>query len=344
MRFILLCCFLIAVSSCSDSNTNFSIVSSESENGFEIQEVHLQGHNIKTDNLFGLIKDVRYSDNSLYILDSSSENVISKLDLKNNKLTPLIQKGEGPNEIENGDIVKINRVENGRIEYHEFYNPYINFVDERNPLSVIEGNRLPDEFINAQASIGLTDQSVALVGSSESNTIDIIKNGERSIIALPDYFDFGRELSVDEKSIVMPKNVRSSDRHLLIWRNQFNRLEIINKDGTPFKNYSFGKNENITKDGLGRQFLYYFDAKIEGKYVYAMYGGFDMLDNFTESQIPFLKSELHVFNLETDDILRFKFDRLINYCTIDFDRNIIYAVEEDNEAQPLVKYNFELNI
>jgi uncharacterized protein YukJ len=50
------------------------------------------------------------------------------------------------------------------------------------------------------------------------------------------------------------------------------------------------------------------------------------------------RPELHVFNLLTDELIRFKLDRVVNVCVLDMENNIVYCIDENNEDQPLVKY------
>jgi hypothetical protein len=50
------------------------------------------------------------------------------------------------------------------------------------------------------------------------------------------------------------------------------------------------------------------------------------------------RPEFHIFNLLTDELLRFKLDRIVNACVFDVENNIVYCIDENNEDQPLVKY------
>jgi 6-phosphogluconolactonase (cycloisomerase 2 family) len=140
-----------------------------------------------------------------------------------------------------------------------------------------------------------------------------------------------------------PRDIGFNKKHKILytWNSVLNSIDLHDRNGVFIKSYSFGTNKNINNKKFEGNYFYYYKIKSYGDYIYGLYAGFNTVENFTESLIPNLKSEVHVFNVKTDEMKRYKLDRLINSCTIDFENNIIYCIEENSESQPLVKYEID---
>ncbi len=173
----------------------------------------------------------------------------------------------------------------------------------------------------------ITKFSIFDLNTNETKVIPNIINDE---IINPDQF----------YSAITPKDIGYNVEHkiLFTWNGVLNTIDLYDTNGEFIKSYSYGTNQNIEDNKFKRKYFYYYNIKSQGDYIYGLYAGFNSLDNFTEALIPRLKSQIHIFNIRTDETKIYQLDRLINACAVDFSNNVIYAIEEGNESQPLVKY------
>jgi len=305
--------------------------------------IKLQGVNIGPINKYGLIDDIFFMDNELLMLDVKSDSIFLKYNLKEGGVKKSIIKGVGPNEIATPQFLKITSFSNFSNDIQVYnYNKglfKIDFVDQKT-TSYFKLAKF-DHKTSVQSIVMINKGIYAITSLDSQIKFSIYSDITKETKQIP--------LSKKNLEIVFPKDVFQSTtpvdigynrKHKIIftWDGYFNSIDLHDENGFFIKSYTFGSNKNIVNGKFTPKYFYYYNVKSQGDYIYGIYAGFNTKDNFTESLIPHLKSEVHVFNIKTDEIKIYKLDRLINSCTIDFKKNIIYSIEENSESQPLVKY------
>ena len=306
---------------------------------FSLKE--LEGSNIGPKDKYGLIDDVYFIDNNLFMLDVKSDSIFLTYNLKG-EIKKHFSKGEDPNQFVSPEFLKISNINDLKSDVHIFeYRKglyQLNLTSKRKtPLLKFAGYGLP---------LGI--QSVSMMEKGEFAFVDLDPKTIFSLFDLDKQETKGISHTINEKilnadqyySAITPKDIGyNKDYNILFtWTGVFNTIDLYDAKGNFIKSYGYGTNQNIQDNKFKREYFYYYNVKSEGDYIYGLYAGFNTIENFTQALIPTLESQIHIFNIRTNEASIFRLDRLINACAVDFTNNVIYAIEENSESQPLVKY------
>ncbi len=254
----------------------------------------------------------------------------------------FLRVGEGPDEVYSPQLIKLinTNQESSSIDYFNFGNAGLYRIKPTNASQPQLLFQVPKKYSQIQSCVKINDSIFAFVGPLDMGEVIIANIFDSSEIVVPHKQPLNRELNREEAKRLAVADIGYNRAHncLYYWSIDFNSIYLRHIDGSPFKTYSFGTNKNIQEDGYSSDYMYYYSLKSEGDFIYGLYVGISSVEGFLEEYIPLFKSELHLYNIRTDEVTRYKLDRLVNYCTIDFDQRLIYAVEEDNEDQPIVVY------
>jgi hypothetical protein len=306
---------------------------------FSLKE--LEGSNIGPKDKYGLIDDVYFIDNNLFMLDVKSDSIFLTYDLKG-ELKKHFSKGEDPTQFVSPEFLKISTINDLKSDVHIF--EYRKGLYQLNLTS----KRKTPLFKLADYGLPLGIQSVSIMEKGEFAFVDLDPKTIFSIFDLDKQETKGISHTINDKilnadqyySAITPKDIGYNKDHniLFTWTGVFNTIDLYDAKGNFIKSYGYGTNQNIQDNKFKREYFYYYNVKSEGDYIYGLYAGFNTLENFTADLIPFLKTQLHIFNIRTNEAEIYELDRLINACAVDFMNNVIYAIEENSESQPLVKY------
>lgn len=345
MKFRFLIIIIFFYLSCKKESPNYYI--KESANIKQVENFsynELQGINIGPINKYGLIDDIHYMNNELLMLDVKSDSIFVKYNL-NGKLKKSFNKGGGPNEFISPQFLKITSFSNFSNDVQIF-----NFNKGLYNLNLINQKKTPyfkldkyDYKTSIQSIVMIEEGVFAIANLDPLIKFSIYNDVEKKTKKIPHNKNLDLVNSTSYFETITPRDIGFNKKHKILytWNGALNSIDIHDSNGTFIKSYSFGVNKNVNNKKFKKDYLYYYKIKSQGDYVYGIYAGFNTVDNFTESLIPNLKSEIHVFNIKTDEMTRYKLDRLINSCTMDFENNIAYCIEENSESQPLVKYEID---
>jgi hypothetical protein len=342
MRFISIIIIVVFMIACKKETPNYNIrdnANSKQEQDILYEELH--GINIGPINKYGLIADIHFMNDKLLMLDVKSDSIFVHYNLKG-ELKKSFNKGEGPNEFVSPQFLKITGFNNFSTDIQIFdFNKglfKLNLIDQKKESYFTLGNY---DYKTSVQSIVLIEEGIFAMANLDplikfSIYNDVVKKTKK----IPHNKNFDIVNYKRYLESVTPVDIGFNKKHKLIytWNGALNSIDLHDKNGVFIKSYSFGTNKNINNKNFDRKYFYYYNVKSQGDYIYGIYAGFNTFDNFTESLIPNLKSEIHVFNIKTDEMKRYKLDRLVNSCSIDFENNIVYCIDENSESQPLMKY------
>lgn len=291
----------------------------------------------------GKIQSINIYKDKLIIKESNGSHIVTVYSLKEGTYAGYGSIGEGPGKIPNPEFCKLVHVEEeGSVMIFDFLTKKIyrlsftdNTLEPVYTLSRKEGA--------AQSGIWLGDSMLALADPSGDPLRILDLKSDKSTKAgleLP----FRRTLTPEERMQWYPKDLAFNSKHriLVSWSIVSNTLSVYNIKENSLKGYQFGTNQNLADQKIRRKHIYYFDARTSGDWVYGLYGGFELNDRFMNKLISHIRPELHLYDLKGDTLRRYRLDRLVNTCAIDFTGDCIYCIQEGgNEDKPLVKYEMD---
>lgn len=338
----LLFTLLILITACKKKIENPFILNTHGEKTkLSTSTIKLKGSNIGPKDKYGLVDDIYFKDNNLFMLDIKSDSIFLTYNL-NGEIRKYFSKGEDPNQFGSPEFLKISNINDIKSDVHIFefrkglYQ--LNLTNnQKTPLFKLADYRLP---LSIQSATLMEKGKFAFVDTDPETIFSIVDLDTKETKEIPHNIN-NEFLNADQYySAITPTDIGYNKNHKVIytWTAVFNTIDLYNTKGNFIKSYGYGTNQNIQDNKFKRKYFYYYNVKSEGDYIYGLYAGFNTLENFTADLIPFLKTQLHIFNIRTNEARIYQLDRLINACAVDFTYNVIYAIEEKSESQPLVKY------
>lgn len=345
MRQILLYLLILLFFSCTKDKKHFYLIKNNDSKLIKTTTINtLSGENIGPIDKYGLIKDIQYNNNELLMLERKSDSVFIKYNLLNKSIKKSITRGEAPNQIRSPQFAKITGFYNfsDSIQIYDFNKGLFNINFDKQKITPIFKLDKTDYRSTVQ-SIVMIKNNLYAFANLDIEKFYILDDINKEIKKIPENKELDMVYSNKNLRLITPTDIgfNKKNRVLFTWNGILNSIDIFDETGKYLKSYKYGVNQNIENKNIKRKYFYYNNLKSFNNFIYGIYSGFNVTENFTQSLIPHLKSEIHIFNIKTNEVKRIKLDRLINCCTIDFKHNIIYAIEENNESQPLVKYEMD---
>ncbi len=341
-RIIILFFYLAWAISCSrEANSSAVLIEDGVSSSLIILDIPLTGLELPLKS--GKIQSINIYKDKLIIKESNGSHILTVYSLKEGTYTGYGSIGEGPGKIPNPEFCKLVHVEEGgSVMIFDFLTKKIY------RLSLMDNTLAPLYTLSreegaAQSGIWLGDSILALADPAGDPIRILDLKSDKSIPASLE-LPFRRTLTPEERMQWYPKDLAFNTKHrlLLTWSIVSNTLSVNSTNGYNLKDYQFGANQNLDDNQIHRNKIYYYDGKTSGDWVYALYGGFDLNGQFLNKIISHIRSELHLYDLKGDTLRRFRLDRLVNTCAIDFTGNCIYCIQEGGkEDKPLVKYEMD---
>lgn len=340
----IICCILILgiFITCGDDNRSKAVVY---ENGVSLSLVssthELKGKEIELNT--GYVKDINFFNEKLILLQYSGKNLITTFSTTDGSIHEFGHIGEGPGNIATPEFVKMVQIfeKTETILFYDYLSKSLyklNLIEDL--FQKIYNDNLNDAAIQSINIFG--DSTIVIVGSSQSPLI--FKNIKGNLINLITLINpLSRPLQIEEVQQLIPKDFGINSEHNLgfSWNIVKNCIDVYSNDGFLIKSYCYGENLNITNK-INRNYAYYYNVKSCEDYLYGLYGGFESNDQFLNTMFKYLKSEIHIFNFKDNSFKRYRLDRLVNTCVIDFKNNAIYCIQpRGDENKPLIKYEME---
>ncbi|MBL0111159.1 MAG: hypothetical protein IPP42_09970 [Saprospiraceae bacterium] len=293
----------------------------------------------------GRIKNMFILKDKLLISEIKGNNILLSYSLIDNSITEFGHIGEGPENLTTPEFTKVvNIVENEEsVIIFDFLTKSLYKLSlSDHSLNKIYDGKFDDATIQSMNLIG--DSIVVFVGgrSSSLKFLNIKSNTSVSTV-LKNPFNRPLEDHEIQKININDFGFNVTHNYGYTWNLINNYLDIYSTEGEILKSFQFGENKNIIKDKIIRKYAYYYKANSYKDFIYGLYGGFELNDQFLNMiNISHLKSEVHIYNFNEPTLKRYILDRIVNTCAIDFKNNVIYCIQEGgNEDKPLVKYEME---
>ncbi|SER47308.1 hypothetical protein SAMN05444359_1513 [Neolewinella agarilytica] len=309
------------------------------------QRFELKGENFGPQNRFGQLIDISIVNGAKIVQDNKSEYAFWRLEGEDDLISFQVI-GEGPNEVENADFVKmVNNIKSSNeLIFFDYSRKSLNSVSISPNSGFKKYSDIPDQYWGRmQSAVNISDSLIAITGLFDETKF-MVFNGNNQQEAWRSVYanSFSTELSEEERLEVAPRSIEYNEKNdmIVLSNPSVNSIDLFSVNGSLVKMYSFDEFENLTTESIfSPDFFYYYGVKTQENLVYGLYLGverktIDLQDLFLSSTRP----ELHIYNLLTDDLLRYRLDRVVNACVIDANNNVVYCIDEDNEDQPLVKY------
>jgi hypothetical protein len=338
----LLIILIILLTGCEKKSESLFILNKEGEKEqLSYSPKYLEGYNIGPIDKYGLIDDIYFIDNNLFMYDVKSDSIFLTYNLKW-EIKKHFSKGDSPNQFVSPQFLKISNINDIKLDVHIFeYGKglyQLNLTNnQKTPLFKLANNASPTA---TQGVTMLEKEKFALVDIDPKTKFSIFDLNTKETTNVPQNIN-DEIINADQYYVaITPKDIGYNKDHkiLFTWNGVLNTIDLYDTNGEFIKSYGYGTNQNIKDNNFKRKYFYYYNIKSQGDYIYGLYAGFNTLENFTANLIPFLKPQLHIFNIRTNEAKIYQLDRLINACAVDFTNNVIYAIEENSESQPLVKY------
>jgi hypothetical protein len=307
--------------------------------------IELDGKNFGPIDKYGQPIDILLMGSRTIIQDKKKDYAFSVLD-EEGQLVQLQPIGEGPDMIEQPGLAKIVGFDDvtNKMYIFDYVRKTLNSLKISKGATLQETSRIPNIYWGElQSAISINDSLIAVTGRfSDTKFIVFNRYSGKELLRSENVNAFTTKLSVEGRTLAAPRDVvYNKKNNLLVLSNaNLNSIDTYTPNGKSHKFYSFGELKNLSEEnGLQRDFFYYYDVKTVGDVVYGLFLGkkhsdIAMQEIFLSSARP----ELHIFNLKTDAMTRYKMDRVVNACVLDLDNNLVYCIDENNENQPLVKY------
>ncbi len=346
-RIILLLTLLFLLHGCKKEEPSYLYIQNKNKTAKSVKPTYkkLQGVNIGPIDKYGLIEDIYYFNEKLLMLDTKADTIFIKYGLKNKEIKKSITKGEGPNQIQDSQFIRITNFNNFEddIQIYNFNKGLLQLNFEKQNFTYLFKLQNQDYRSTIQSIIKIRDSIYAYTSLDGSNEFVIYNEKLKTKKEVPTLKDLDIDYNSKTLQEITAVNIGFNANNNIIYtsNNILNSINLFNEKGEYIKKISFGKNKNIVEKRLKRNYFYYYNVKSQDDFLYALYTGTTPLDQFKQNLISHIKTQLHIFNLKTDQMKVYQLDRLVSCATIDFDNKVIYAIDEDNESQPLVKYEMD---
>lgn len=347
MKFIftLLLCFFAA--SCGDGSNVIDYyvkTSSSTEKRFS-KLVELKGENYGPKMKFGHLSDITLVNSTLIVQDRRNDHAFWGIETGGDFFS-FQEVGDAPGQIGDVDLIKVvgfNELLN-EISFFDYSTKFLSRVKAQPDSAHENVGMVPGLYWGeVQSVVSFRDSLIAVTGRfSDTKFVVINKYSQKEILRSENVNSFSEELSEEGRIGVAPRDIKYNEKNelMVLYNGGVNSIDSYSVDGRFHKSYVFGSLDNISEDNVfNSDYFYYYGVKSKGDVVCGIYLGVEhsviaMQELFLSSARP----EFHVYNLRTDNLLRFKLDRLVNACALDVDNNCLYCIEEDNEDQPIVRY------
>ncbi len=324
---------------------SYKVITATSVEERSAKLIELTGENFGPERVFGRLLDILLVNATIVVKDQKNDYAFIGLKGENS-LFSFQALGDGPDQVTNPDLVKIVSYDESlnKLYFFDYSNKSLSSV-EIQPNSVFQKYcEVPESYWGQiQSAVNLDDSLVAVTGLFSQTKFIVFDRNNQKEVARSEYVNsFANELSEEGRVKAAPVDIKFNTNNSLIIINNpsINSIDTYSISGKLNKFYSFQNFKNISTENIfSSDYFYYYSVKSQGDVVYGLYLGVEnkmiaLQDLFLSSARP----ELHVFNLLTDELLRFRLDRVVNACVLDTKNNVVYCIDEDNEEQPLVKY------
>ncbi|MFQ5448667.1 MAG: BF3164 family lipoprotein [Saprospiraceae bacterium] len=314
-------------------------------------EKSLHGENVGPVESFNQLVNIIYSKNFILVLDVKGDYYFKLLDSELQIVETFGRKGDGPNEIPfEPKISKHDFITLGAIYFYYYGKSEVVAmkIDSSGDVfpNTIDHYPLPEQLYNVQRVVVVEeDKMVGNAGMSEGKLYYFNPEKENVLGITPFYPKLN--FQIDKENLIYNfagQLAASKSQNTLVCANTyFPQLEIYNLDGELKKEI---RTSNLEMSDYHRSIFnhfYYYGVQVTDKYIYALYLG-EKQDNILQQMLHSLKSKVHVFDLEGSPVISFRLDRLINDFLVDEEHHKIIGIDEDNESQPLVKYDLPKNL
>jgi hypothetical protein len=319
----------------------YKVIATNSIEERTAQQIELAGENFGPKREFGHLLDISLINSIIVVQDQKNDYAFLGLK-EESDLIPFQALGDGPDQVENPDLIKIVSYDESLSEFifFNYTNKSLNSIGVQHNSVFRKIGDIPELYWGqVQSAVNL----IAVTGLfSQTKFIVFNRDGQKEVIRSEYVNSFENELFEEGRVAVAPTDIKYNKKHgmVILTNAGVNSIDTYSVDGKFGKSYSFGEMKNLsTENTFSRDYFYYYDVGTREDVVYGLYLGVEhKVIAMQELFLSRTRPEFHIFNLLTDELLRFKLDRIVNACVFDVENNIVYCIDENNEDQPLVKY------
>lgn len=344
MKHTLFYFLLLILASCSSKEEINSVVDGE----YFIPKVeirNLNGKNVGPKGVINLVTSLNIVGEDIIFIEQKPTKLNSIFNVYSSSDFTLKYEGgslgEDPGSIKNPEFIKLVGYSKNRNEvtYFDFTVPGINTINlESNKISPYVD--LTEAGGGIQVVARMNDSTVVYSGLDNEAQLVIrnIVSGNEIEIPFENYFDISD--SSRNAYIYNPRSIAFlPDHNIIAGANTTNNsMMYYDLDQQNLNYILIGENENIQDGMLDRSVSYYTTIKSINNGFYGHFAGFSGFQQTVLSNIALLKTEVHLYDVETKELTIFKLDRLTNDCIVNEELKYILCIDEGNESQPLVKY------
>ncbi len=332
---------------CTEEQKSYTVFKDNASHLISYAKKKLNGENIGPSEGFGLVTNIKYHKGTLVLLDEKNDHAFHIVNLKDNTPYKILKIGEGPEEIKTAQFLKITDIEpeNNLLHFYNFPEKSISQINLskgaiREIVFPLTDSKIPD----VQSALLISDSTVVTVGLTDSFKLFFYNRKNEQVKTVPFQWSVNPKPENPNGIInLSPTDISKNKKHQLLipYTGQLNSIDCYSTEGAYIKTFSYGENENYSERGFESTHFYFYNINTEEDWIYGLYDGFGPIAQMTEKMAPHLKSEFHLINLVTDEVTVYKLDRLVNACDLDVENKILYCIDENNEDQPIVKYELE---
>lgn len=324
---------------------SFKVITADSIDEYSTERIDLEGKNVGPEKKFGLLTDILLVNSTIVVQDEKKESAFVGI-MDDGDLVSFQPVGEGPDRVANSKFIKMVNYEESSndLYFFDFSSKSLNSVKIQPDSDLSTFCRIPNKYWGQiQSAINLNDSMVGVTGLFSDTKYIVLNKDDGTEIMRSDYANsFAAELPETDKVALAPTDIQYNQKHdlVILINASINSIDTYSFDGKPNKFYAFGEFENMSEENtISSDYFYYYNIRTQEDIVYGLYLGVERKAiAMQEFFLINIRPELHVFNLLSDKMMRFRLDRIVNACVIDSNNNFIYCIEEDNEDQPLVRY------
>lgn len=346
MKNYLLCLLGLVAFSCGNDGdiAAYKVITPNSIKEHSAQQIELKGENFGPKGEYGYLIDILLVNGAIVVQDKKKDYAF--FGLKDEvDLFPFQAVGFGPNQVKNPELVKVVNYDecSNRVYFFNYSIKSLNSVVVKPNSAFQEFGKIPGLYWRElQSAVNLNDSLVAVTGLFPDTKFVVFNQNNQEEVVRSEYMNsFTNEFSEEGRVAVAPRDIKYNAKHdLIILANpSVNSIDTYSSNGKFKKAYSFSEFQNFSEeDAFSRDYFYYYSVKTLEDVVYGLYLGLGQDLMAVQDLFYSSRPEFHVFNVLSDKLLRFKLDRMVNVCVIDMENNHVYCIEENNEDQPIVKY------
>ena len=337
----------IALFSCSGNDeVAYRVITPHGTTGGTAKATPLAGRNFGPVGEFGYLTDILLVGELIVVKDDKHQNVFHVIREEEELAFSFQELGDGPDRIDDPSFVKVTGYDQraDKLYLFSYKTKSIASLGIHKDSTITKIFNIPGNYwseVQSAALIG--DTTVALTGLFADTKFYLLDpNSGAIVVKAANNNPFEGSFSEAQLIRMSPRNIHYNDKHnLVVLQNtSLNALYVYDVSGTPRKYYSFGELNNVTSEGeFMPNYFYYYSTKTQEDIVYSLYLGVDQKRlTLQEMSVNFIDSELHLYDLISDEMRRFSLDRMVNVCVVDSGQKFVYCIDENNEDQPLVKY------